>query len=302
MTAGEESVAVKIMPVLRPGAEGNGLSKSPEPIHLSNLLHEIQSLQALETLRAERKYAVPSGHTGFNRLVQCVIVTGAYPSTLQNGWDEWKLDNHVTFNDRPDHYKDDNLHVILVMEFGGLDLEHFPLNSVAQVKSVLSQILSAMALAEEKLEFEHRDLHLGNVLVKETHRGDIQLGNYQTIPTEGIICSIIDCSLARFKSSSGEVLYRDLERDEWLFTGDEHESRQYQIYRDMRAISSGDWQAFKPTNLCWIGYIITELLDNSQKWTKKDRPAYEAMQSFAEKLVTLTSSKEALHALLNLKL
>lgn len=96
------------------------------------------------------------------------------------------------------------------MEFGGLDLEHFQVQSISQVKSILSQVLSSMALAEEKLEFEHRDLHLGNILVKDTHRLDIRLGNYQTIPTEGILCGIIDCSLARFKGIIIITLYRQL--------------------------------------------------------------------------------------------
>ncbi len=60
-------MAVKIMPLLRPGQSPQA-ERTPEPIQLSNLLHEICALQALEGLRPERRYAVPTGHTGFNRL------------------------------------------------------------------------------------------------------------------------------------------------------------------------------------------------------------------------------------------
>lgn len=74
MSSTLESVAVKIMPVLKPGVVetkvDEPITRSPEPIQLENLLHEIHSLKALEKLKGERKYAVPSGHTGFNPLVQ----------------------------------------------------------------------------------------------------------------------------------------------------------------------------------------------------------------------------------------
>lgn len=71
-SAGDESIAVKIMPLLRPedGLDAKGSERSPEPIQLDHLLHEIRSLQVLESLRMERKYAIPSGHTGFNRMVK----------------------------------------------------------------------------------------------------------------------------------------------------------------------------------------------------------------------------------------
>lgn len=63
--------AVKIMPLLRPGeAPSDAAKMTPEPVQLAHLLHEIRSMLALESLRPARKYAVPSGHTGFSRLVQ----------------------------------------------------------------------------------------------------------------------------------------------------------------------------------------------------------------------------------------
>ncbi len=71
-------VAVKIMPVLRPGGgvPMSAAKRSPEPVKLSNLLHEIRTLVALEGLRQTRKYATPSGYTGFNQMIRYELAAG----------------------------------------------------------------------------------------------------------------------------------------------------------------------------------------------------------------------------------
>lgn len=45
------------------------------------------------------------------------------------------------------------------MENGGVDLESFPLKNMHQARSIICQLVTALALAEDKLEFEHRDLY-----------------------------------------------------------------------------------------------------------------------------------------------
>lgn len=185
-----------------------------------------------------------------------------------------------------------------MMEFGGVDLEGYQLNSIVQIQSVLGQVLSSMSLAEDRLSFEHRDLHLGNILIRPTHRTDIRLGNYQSIPTEGILCSIIDCSLARFKDGSGRIQYRDLTNDEWLFKGDAEESGQYQVYRDMREMIEDHWEAFHPkNNLLWITYLTTTLLDKYEKLGKKERALFDKLRTFTRDLSTFDTCKDALQAL-----
>lgn len=290
------------MPLLKPGVASSKAdeSKSPEPILLSNLLHEIETIQVLEGLRAERKYAVPTGHTGFNRRVQCVLVFGEYPPFLLNKWDSWVADCS-SYNDRPDHYDPESLHVILVMEFGGVDLEHFVLKSLSQIQSIFLQILSAISLAEEKLMFEHRDLHLGNILVKDTHRDDIRLGNYLTIPTGGLLCSIIDCSLARYQTESHGTRFRDLVREDWLFSGDASESEQYQVYRNMKDLVNGDWEGFHPkSNLLWIAYVGRSLLSKHARFAKKEKERFELLENFVHQLLSFENCKDAFDSLLKL--
>ncbi len=202
-----------------------------------------------------------------------------------------------------DFYDEDSVHVILVMNFGGVDLENFAIRSLAQLRSITVQILTSISLAEEHLFFEHRDLHLGNVLVRETHRSDVRLENYRTIPTEGVLCSIIDYSLSRFTDRAarapqpGISTYRDLELDDWLFGGDAGESNQYQMYRNMRAITGEDWEGFYPaTNTLWIGYIVGEMLASKhvKALAKRDSEALQQWIDFATILPSIANCKEAL--------
>lgn len=304
ITASEgKQVALKIMPLLSPLNINSHPQESigsldnfhtPEPIEMEHLLREIKALKSLNKLSEERKYAVPSGFTGFNRLLDCVLVNGEYPLALTAAWDSFKNQSE---NERPDFYRDHSMHVILIMEFGGTDLEAYKgIKTNLQIQSIMMQLLAATSLAEEKMEFEHRDLHLGNILVRETHRESLRLENYMTIPTAGITCSIIDCSLSRFLDNGGSVISRDLKKDGWLFTGSTDVSLQYQIYRDMQVITDDNWDAYAPrTNVLWIAYIIDELLRMHQKILKKDDP--KAFQKLSLKASIIRDAENSSSAL-----
>ena len=83
------------------------------------------------------------------------------------------------------------------------------LKSAAQAVSVLQQVACALAVAEEVLSFEHRDLHVGNVLVQPTHQGTNTLtlnGTPIFVDTQGIHVNIIDFTLSRL--TKGQYLDR----------------------------------------------------------------------------------------------
>lgn len=91
-----------------------------------------------------------------------------------------------------------------------------------------------MAVGENEYQFEHRDLHWGNVLVLNTNQSNIsyRIGEKTlTIPTKGIKTTIIDYTLSRM-TFNDYCFYNDLSTDEELFlaTGD----YQFDIYRMMR--------------------------------------------------------------------
>jgi hypothetical protein len=60
----------------------------------------------------------------------------------------------------------DQAFCVLAMEEAGRDLEAYRLSDFRQARSVLLQAALALAVGEEALGFEHRDLHWGNVLLR----------------------------------------------------------------------------------------------------------------------------------------
>ena len=75
-------------------------------------------------------------------------------------------------------------------------------------KSVLQQVVMSLAVAEIALQFEHRDLHWGNVLVKNTKQKYVTYrldGQEYKFETCGVHVAIIDFTLSRL--SKGEVVF-----------------------------------------------------------------------------------------------
>lgn len=90
----------------------------------------------------------------------------------------------------------------IVFEFanGGRDLEHFEFQSSQEALSILQQTAFSLAVAEQALEFEHRDLHWGNVLISPTNKKNIEYfinGKKFALQTHGVLASIIDFTLSR---------------------------------------------------------------------------------------------------------
>lgn len=60
----------------------------------------------------------------------------------------------------------------------------------------------ALAVAEEELEFEHRDLHIGNVLVQSCQENTVSFKLHDRsyeFPSEGVCATIIDFTISRLK-------------------------------------------------------------------------------------------------------
>lgn len=118
-----------------------------------------------------------------------------------------------------------------------------------------------MAVAELQFEFEHRDLHWGNILIAPCHETSLNFlvnGKPIEVRTHGVKATIIDYTLSRIVYKNC-CLFQDLAADPELFeaTGD----YQYEIYRLMRAQTNNYWEVFVPyTNILWLHYTIDKMI------------------------------------------
>lgn len=97
------------------------------------------------------------------------------------------------------------------------------------------KVSAALAIAEEMLKFEHRDLHWGNVLIKQVKSKKyvrfILNGKIIRVLSQGIEVCIIDFTFSRINYEN-RVIYNDLANDVTLFDG--KGDYQFEIYRKMK--------------------------------------------------------------------
>ncbi|EEC15215.1 hypothetical protein IscW_ISCW021594 [Ixodes scapularis] len=191
-------------------------------------------------------------------LVHCVQDT--YHRVLLKQWDLFDS-KKGSENDRPDFYEASQMFVVFEFADGGESLECFKIRTAGEAESIFLQVACALAVAEVALEYEHRDLHWGNLLVTRTpeKRASYRLpeGTFD-LDTCGVSVSLIDYSLSRLRNG-GTVIFTDLSEDASLFegTGD----HQFEVYRLMKQHNGNDWKSFSPyTNVLWLHYLLQKLL------------------------------------------
>uniref|UniRef100_A0A8B9C6J3 Serine/threonine-protein kinase haspin n=1 Tax=Anser brachyrhynchus TaxID=132585 RepID=A0A8B9C6J3_9AVES len=286
-------VALKIIPI-----EGTERVNGESQKSFGEILPEIIISKELSLLSEESVNRT----VGFVSLYSVHCVQGAYPKYLLEAWDKY---DKVTGseNDRPDFFGKEQLFMVLEFEFGGSDLENMrnSFSSVASAKSILHQVTASLAVAEQELHFEHRDLHWGNVLVKKTDVKELNYvlnGTMYTIPTRGIHVNIIDYTLSRLEKD-GLTVFCDLSTDEELFqgTGD----YQFDIYRQMKAENSNSWTDYHPhSNVLWLHYLSDKLLKDmaykKKESTSAMRKIKQQLVKFHNEVLTFGSASEVLHS------
>ncbi|KAM6296730.1 serine/threonine-protein kinase haspin [Aegotheles albertisi] len=284
-------VALKIIPI-----EGTERVNGEAQKSFGEILPEVIISKELSLLSEESENRT----VGFISLYSVHCVQGAYPKYLLEAWDKY---HEVTGseNDRPDLFGDKQLFMVLEFEFGGSDLEKMrnQFSSVTSAKSILHQVTASLAVAEQELHFEHRDLHWGNVLVKKTEEkelGYVLNGATHTIPTAGIHVNIIDYTLSRLEKD-GLTVFCDLSTDEELFqgTGD----YQFDIYRQMKAENSNSWTDYHPhSNVLWLHYLSDKLLNDVCYKKKASTSAMKKIKQqlikFHKEVLTFESANEVL--------
>ncbi|XP_011309153.1 uncharacterized protein [Fopius arisanus] len=248
---GKERSVIKIIPI-----EGSDLVNGEPQKKFDEILSEIIIAKELHDLRVNKINRTD----GFVEVKNIRCLRGRYPDKLVNLWEMYDEEKNSE-NDCPSMFKDDQLYIALELGDGGKDLEAFIFQNASEAFSSFIQTALTLAVAEKSMDFEHRDLHWGNILISRTND---KLASYKlnteeiTFPCQGIKVSIIDFTFSRM-SYEGCCIFNDLALDPSLFTavGD----YQFEIYRLMRAQVKNTWQVFQPyTNLLWLHYLIDKMI------------------------------------------
>ncbi|TSO98519.1 Serine/threonine-protein kinase haspin [Bagarius yarrelli] len=285
-----QTVALKIIPI-----EGHQKVNGEPQKTFGEVLHEIIISKELSALNSKEHNKT----NGFIGLINLHCVRGCYPSALLNAWDKFDQ-GKGSENDRPDFFGQEQLFLILEFEFGGSDLENMngKLTSLVQAKSVLHQVTAALAVAEESLCFEHRDLHWGNILVKnikEKHNQFILNDSVHSIETRGVHVNIIDYSLSRLEID-GLTVSCDIANEEELFMG--QGDYQFEIYRLMKKENNNCWVDYHPhSNVLWLHYLSDKLLTMKYKnkaQTSQQKALKSSLKSFHSEVLNFRTAKDVL--------
>ncbi|XP_067940981.1 uncharacterized protein [Watersipora subatra] len=190
-----------------------------------------------------------------------VCVQGQYPDILLEKWDNYPNSE----NDRPDYFLPDQHYAVFEFGDGGEALESYEFASPAEALSCLLQVGWSLAVAEDACEFEHRDLHWGNVLIAQDSTPSITYKFHSTgqqfaykVDTSGIRVNIIDFTLSRLRKDN-ETIHFDLADDETLFQG--VGDYQFDVYRQMKDVTGNEWKNFHSiTNVLWMRYLLDKLI------------------------------------------
>jgi serine/threonine-protein kinase haspin len=320
-TKSDESV-LKILALKAP--DDTGKKKSKAQIARETSMSAVDNVAA-EVKLLQRMADIP----GFTHFRDIRVLKGKPSSIFSEAWKEFN-DNQPEKDKSqfPDpskrgSYTDQQLWAVIEMQDAGADLEHVQLPNVFSVWDVFWGVTLALAKGEQEAEFEHRDLHMGNICIKSVKTSqtlaitdapplDCKLSStlspsidsvvvsnrHQKLGFSGIETTIIDYTLSRAvtaQSGDGgvEVEFFDLSMDKTLFEGDANQEYQYEMYRSMHsAISGGNWVDFHPqTNVVWLHFILHEMLNSSRfEWPSRAFSTKELTQSSSADLPSFRKS------------
>lgn len=219
---------------------------------------------------------------GFIKLNSCHVVEGCYPKLMLKLWDDYN-ELKGSNNFRPE-FESTQRYLLMDLEYGGVDLEHFKLLKWKQALEIFWSVAYSLTRAEKLYQFEHRDLHWGNIVIeyKQSQHGSHRLEDaFQdlsfieendddegpTLSQDEFSVKIIDYTLSRLQRSDGSVIHTRLDHQDFFKGRGDY---QFDIYRMMRSElkslqksedSEVDWSlsSFR-TNLMWLHYLLDKLV------------------------------------------
>lgn len=283
---GSKASAIKIVPI-----EGTFPVNGENQKTAAQILPEAIICQELSALSQKGRTTMCPNFIEVKRLY---YIQDRYHPALLKQWDVFDSER-TSENDRPDCFKADQKFIMFQFADGGTSLEDYEINSATEARSIFLQTACALAVAETALEFEHRDLHWGNILVAPTKQHHIHChlpeGSF-SLDTNGVLASVIDYTLSRLRKD-GAVIYTDVSHEDELFGG--VGDYQFDIYRHMKEHNQNDWKSFKPyTNVLWLHYLSCKLLEKSCYFARSRQQSSAAaeLRKWSDTLILQCSSSK----------
>ncbi|KAK4196614.1 hypothetical protein QBC40DRAFT_208922 [Triangularia verruculosa] len=195
----------------------------------------------------------------------------------------------------PSRYLDSTKFLVVELGDAGTALEDFPITTAHQLWDIFLHTAIALARAEDLIEFEHRDLHEGNLCIRQACPPSSSAASPYQFGHSGLEVTILDYGLSRASDPDHpeQIMYYDLEKDLSIFTSTH--APQCEVYRCMRSyLLRGDrcnlppkyhttpyslpptatkmrrsrrinWEGYRPyTNVLWLDYIYNYIIENFQ--------------------------------------
>lgn len=209
---------------------------------------------------------------GICRIVDKFTIKGRFSKEYIKSW-ELYAKNNESENAHPTEYKSSQIFGVVVMEDCGTPFEKYQFRDYPEILSFIDQLLETIATLEKCYRFEHRDLHWGNILIKDS---EIFLIDFNFARMEagidgekGQIVDVLDisydkCLDGKYKKTDDgtiiKILFTDLKREEWMFEGDSSVDLQFEVYKNMKRACRDDWENFnEKSNLLWVIYLLDKL-------------------------------------------
>ena len=298
--SGEYSVW-KLMP-LKPST-GTGSRPRNNQTLIKDAATEVRMLYAMSDI------------DGFVQFRSAHVVEGLAPEQICKAHESWaknlRSDDIWYGTDMRAEYPSKNqLWLLMEMTDAGQDLDVIlstarlqkTFFSVQETWDIFFGVAEALMRGEAQAEFEHRDLHPGNICIKlrdepldiSTEHGISRLSKREV--------TLIDYTQSRLMLESGDVLATVV--DESIFRQNDADpvaQRQYDVYRAMREMVKMEkkpgmaisqmWDEYVPTtNVLWLHYILAELLrlTNRETETQEELDMVKAIERLGSKLVSRT--------------
>lgn len=162
-------------------------------------------------------------------------------------------------------------YIVICMEKCGVSLRKAVKQNgmcLTQIVSVLQQLVFSLIAAEVMYEYEHRDLHEANIMVRTTSREHLSFvihSRVYTIPTNGVRLFIIDNTFARARIGE-QVYYTYLSNKletiarKSMKMADSEMHPQEVVYKNMYFKAAHHWDKWMPeSNVWWVCHIVNRI-------------------------------------------